>query len=318
MAIYRPIQISFCQDGFVLRLSSDEKFFYIYLMTNSKTRQCGIYELPLQIIVTETKFNEKKVKDLIKKFVAFGKIKYDFENEEVYLLNWVKYNQIANGNVGKCVIGELQTTKNIEFALEFLKKLPKINNSKDRNLEIEGACKGLLQKNKPIGSKQSSTETPTEEETETKPPTQPQSDLESVQEIWNSFAKQHKLSQIKDLTTDRKAKLRKRLENPLFKLYDILEVIKTNDFLKGGGSTGWKVSFDFIIENELNYLKILEGNYNGNGQHQKNGFTNTSKFGESEIERQRQLNAELLAERGYKTPDTAGSNTDTSEIIRVG
>ena len=56
-----------------------------------------------------------------------------------------------------------------------------------------------------------------------------------MQEIWNSFAKQHKLSQIKDLTTDRKAKLRKRLENPLFKLYDILEVIKTNDFLKGGG-----------------------------------------------------------------------------------
>ena len=44
MAVYRHIHIEYWQDGFVLDLTPEEKYFYIYLMTNSKTSQCGIYE----------------------------------------------------------------------------------------------------------------------------------------------------------------------------------------------------------------------------------------------------------------------------------
>ena len=50
MAVYRHIHIDYWQDGFVLDLTPEEKYFYIYLMTNSKTSQCGIYELPKRII----------------------------------------------------------------------------------------------------------------------------------------------------------------------------------------------------------------------------------------------------------------------------
>ncbi|EOP99461.1 ArpU family phage transcriptional regulator [Bacillus cereus VD140] len=46
MAIYRPVQVSYWQDAFVLDLTPEEKYFYLYLMTNSKTSQSGIYELP--------------------------------------------------------------------------------------------------------------------------------------------------------------------------------------------------------------------------------------------------------------------------------
>ena len=52
MAVYRHIHIDYWQDGFVLDLTPEEKYFYIYLMTNSKTSQCGIYELPKRIIET--------------------------------------------------------------------------------------------------------------------------------------------------------------------------------------------------------------------------------------------------------------------------
>lgn len=37
MAVYRHIHIDYWQDGFVLDLTPEEKYFYIYLMTNSKT-----------------------------------------------------------------------------------------------------------------------------------------------------------------------------------------------------------------------------------------------------------------------------------------
>lgn len=60
MAIYRKIHISFWQDPFVLKLTPEEKYFYIYLMTNSKTNQLGCYEISKAIInkgVTGLKYN---------------------------------------------------------------------------------------------------------------------------------------------------------------------------------------------------------------------------------------------------------------------
>ena len=57
MAVYRQVQTSYWQDAFVLDLTPEEKFFYMYLMTNSKTTQCGIYELPKKVIEMETGYN---------------------------------------------------------------------------------------------------------------------------------------------------------------------------------------------------------------------------------------------------------------------
>ncbi|UCF38978.1 MAG: hypothetical protein JSU96_09130 [Acidobacteriota bacterium] len=34
-----------------------------------------------------------------------------------------------------------------------------------------------------------------------------------------------------------------------------------SDFLTGGGSRGWKASFDWFVANDENYLKVLEGRY---------------------------------------------------------
>ncbi|MBX4258447.1 hypothetical protein [Clostridium estertheticum] len=47
MAKYRQIYTEFWSDTFVLELDSQEKLFYLYLLTNTKSTQCGIYELSL-------------------------------------------------------------------------------------------------------------------------------------------------------------------------------------------------------------------------------------------------------------------------------
>lgn len=170
MAIFRPIQISYWQDKFVLKLTPEEKFFYIYLMTNSKTQQCGIYELPIAIISLETGYNSETITKLIKKFAEYKKIKYCFINEEIYLINWTKYNQINNKNTAACVVKELQSVKNADFISEYLKKLSFLNKSEISNLQIEGAYYPLIKKRKPLGRKQTETEIPTEEKEKTEIP----------------------------------------------------------------------------------------------------------------------------------------------------
>ena len=43
----------------------------------------------------------------------------------------------------------------------------------------------------------------------------------------------------------------------------ILNGIKESDFCLGKNNSGWKVDFDWIISNDTNYLKVLEGKYKG-------------------------------------------------------
>ncbi len=115
MAIFRQVHISYWQDKFVLSLTPEEKFFYLYLLTNSKTKQCGIYELPLPIIQVETGYNRETVIKLIQKFIDHKKVSYDWENEEIFLLNWMKHNPITNKNIEKCIIDELSQVHNKEM-----------------------------------------------------------------------------------------------------------------------------------------------------------------------------------------------------------
>lgn len=120
MARYRQIHTEFWQDGFVLDLTPEEKYFYIYLMTNSKTTQCGIYELPKRIIETETGYNRETVDKLLQRFIDYGKIIYHEPTREIMIVNWIKYNWINSPKVLALIDKELKQIKNKEFVYRFI------------------------------------------------------------------------------------------------------------------------------------------------------------------------------------------------------
>ncbi|MBZ4224069.1 DnaD domain protein [Bacillus wiedmannii] len=122
MAVYRNVQVNFWQDEFILDLTPEERYFYIYLLTGTKTKQCGIYVLPKRVAELETGYSMETVEKLLNRFVAYGKILYNAETKELYILNWLHYNPILNTNVEKCVLRELKIVKNKEFIHMFLRK----------------------------------------------------------------------------------------------------------------------------------------------------------------------------------------------------
>ncbi|PEK58730.1 DnaD domain-containing protein [Bacillus pseudomycoides] len=122
MGVYRSVQVNFWQDEFVLDLTPEERYFYMYLLTCSKTRQCGIYPLPLRLVEMETGYNRETVEKLLQRFIAYGKILYDATTKELYVLNWLRYNPVTNTNIEKCVLRELKTVKNKEFVHMFLRR----------------------------------------------------------------------------------------------------------------------------------------------------------------------------------------------------
>jgi len=147
MAKYRQIHTSFWQDGFVLDLTPEEKYFYIYLLTNSKTTQCGIYELPQKVIEIETGYNIETVAKLLQRFIDYGKIEYNIATKEIMVKNWIRYNPVNNINILKRVVLEVEAIKNESFAKAYMSMLPS-----DSLFDKEGLIRGLQGANKPLPS----------------------------------------------------------------------------------------------------------------------------------------------------------------------
>jgi hypothetical protein len=93
-------------------LTPEGKYFYLFLMTNTKTTQCGIYEITIPQMVFETGYNEATVKKLIAQFEKAGKIRYSKDTSEIALKNWPKYNSSESPKVRVLVENELKSVKN--------------------------------------------------------------------------------------------------------------------------------------------------------------------------------------------------------------
>lgn len=131
MAKYRHVHTTFWDDGFVLDLTPEEKYFYLYLMTNSNTTQCGIYELPYRVIEMHTGYNRETVQKLLQRFFEYGKINYNELTKEIMLSNWAKYNFINSPKVKKCIEKELLAVKHIPFVKSYVTSLEQLGYSID-------------------------------------------------------------------------------------------------------------------------------------------------------------------------------------------
>jgi len=84
---------------------------------------------------------------------------------------------------------------------------------------------------------------------------------ETAVEMWNLFAQTHGLARVLILTEERKRKLKSRFKEDTFDLPQILRAATKQKFLMGVNRSQWRMSFDFIIRSQQQYVKILEEQY---------------------------------------------------------
>lgn len=86
---------------------------------------------------------------------------------------------------------------------------------------------------------------------------------------WNELVGKHpSLTAVMRVNEERRKHLKKRFDNDHFRgnVVVMFEKIDRSGFLLGRNDRGWKVNFDFIIKNDSNYLKMLEGRYDDNSK----------------------------------------------------
>lgn len=128
--------------------------------------------------------------------------------------------------------------------------------------------------------------------------------------LWNTRSK-GKLPEVSKLSKDRITKTKLRLEeHPLINDWEkVIDKILASPFLLG--ETGWKCSFDFLIHNEKNWLKIMEGNYDRPTSNKATGTAGKTNQPLAEDRRKRYESITADAVRRVTKP-TEGDNASKS------
>ena len=121
MAIYRNVQMSFWTDSKITDdFTPEDKYFYLYLLTNPHTSICGCYELSIRQMSIETGYSKETIEKLVERMEkVHNVIRYSRQNKEVLLLNWCKYNWTSSPKVKKSIIDSLVHLKTRAF-IEFI------------------------------------------------------------------------------------------------------------------------------------------------------------------------------------------------------
>jgi len=81
---------------------------------------------------------------------------------------------------------------------------------------------------------------------------------------WNSLCEKYPiLSKVINVSDKRRSHLKRRFESAHFRdhIAEAIGKIGESKFLRGENDREWRASFDWLISNDNNYVKILEGRY---------------------------------------------------------
>ena len=117
MALYRSVQMSFWTDSKIVdEFTPEDRYFYLYLMTNPHTNLAGCYELSLKQASVETGYTKEVITNLIARFEhVHNIICYSKTSKEVLLKNWSKFNWTSSEKFRKPLKAEIDAVKNVDF-----------------------------------------------------------------------------------------------------------------------------------------------------------------------------------------------------------
>lgn len=94
MAWFRMIPTNFWRNPFVLdEMTPEDKYFYLYLLTNSQSTPIGSYKITKKQIAFDLGYSIEEVNSSIERFTNHHKIiRYNSETRELAFNNWEENN----------------------------------------------------------------------------------------------------------------------------------------------------------------------------------------------------------------------------------
>ena len=127
MSKKRYIDTNFWNDTWIEQLTREEKYFFLYLITNEQTSIAGVYEISARRMSFETDFNKVEITQMLKKMES--KVRYI--NGWIVLRNGVKSQNYRNDKIKRGIKAILE-----QCPIELLEY---IDYPKDLDIEVQRA-----------------------------------------------------------------------------------------------------------------------------------------------------------------------------------
>ena len=241
-------------------------FIYLLLKASCEDKQWqGITVKRGQLVTSngsmrrDLKLSEQQIRTCIKRLISTGEITYQSTNRYVIITicNYDKYQE--NKSIANEPINEQANTLPTDEQRAINEQTTTSKEIKNiRNKEISISEDIDTKKSRKAASPSASAEAQAEEPTEKIP-------FAEIKNLWNSTCTG--FARLVVISDNRRNKIRNRVaemggvEKALPIIKTIFEKAQASSFLKGDNKRGWKASFDWFFENDKNWVKVFEGNY---------------------------------------------------------
>ena len=266
MAIWIKIFRELLQWEWFEKAEMVQLFIYLLLKASCEDKQWqGITVKRGQLVTSngsmrrDLKLSEQQIRTCIKRLISTGEITYQSTNRYVIITicNYDKYQEnksVANEPINEQA-NNLPTSEQraINEQTTTSKEIKNI-----RNKEISISEDIDTKKSRKAASPSASNEAQAEEPAEKIP-------FAEIKNLWNSTCTG--FARLVVISDNRRNKIRNRVaemggvEKALPIIKTIFEKAQASSFLKGDNKRGWKASFDWFFENDKNWVKVFEGNY---------------------------------------------------------
>ena len=114
MAVKRIVDTGFWTDDKVGdSFSPEDKYFFLYLLTNPHTTQLGIYQVTKKLMAFETGYSVEAITVLLDRFSnKYGIIKYSEKTKEIAIKNYLRHSIVKGGKpVEDLLVKEISAVK---------------------------------------------------------------------------------------------------------------------------------------------------------------------------------------------------------------
>ena len=234
MATYRQVQLSFWTDSFISdNFSAEDKYFYLYALTNLHTSLCGCYEVSEKQIAKEMGYSIESVEAILDRFEKnFNLIRYDKKTKELLMLNWSKYNWTSSPKFRPPLERSIEEVKNTNFK-DYLMDLLNGEDTTDFRYRIDTVSEKDSDVRYPTDTTVNVTDTVIVNSSNStnvvkKRVRKKYEDTPEFEAFWNAYPKQKAKTEAREAFA--------KVDVPLQTLLDALEVQKkSHDWTKEGG-----------------------------------------------------------------------------------
>jgi hypothetical protein len=259
---YRKVDVRIWNDERFRALSPHGQLVFLFLMTHPNMTVVGGMRASIAGLAEELRFSYEDFREAFQEVSAQGMVRREEGVPLIWLPNFLKYNKPESPNVVKSwpaafdLLPECAMKAQIYEALRvFAKGLTKAFKEAFAKAFPEAFAKSMPNQ-----------EQEQEQEQDLKDIESPSPRVDDFLTVWNR--ERGPLAEVTDFSASRRAMVQRRIAEGLT-LERFTEAVRrcaNTPFLVGCNERGWKAKFDFLVQNDRNIAKVLEGDYAGTGR----------------------------------------------------